>query len=408
MSAHVRASRLRRLLAAAFAAAALGCGDDPPAPTGIPDGPASAQGLTATALAFVQMAASTGQGHSCGITGDGRLYCWGSNTSGQIGDGTTIQRLVPVPIGGTLRFSQVNAGYDFTCAVTTDGRAYCWGANSFDQQGGQLGDGTLMRRLRPVAVMGGHLFRQVTGGLAHTCGVATDDRLWCWGGNATGQIGDGTITRRPQPVPIGGALRFRTVDAGWNHTCGITIDDRAWCWGLNKDGAVGDSTKVTTRLVPVLVAGGRRYRTVDAGGFHTCAVTLADRAFCWGYNLFGQIGDSSSITRHWPRAVKGGLSIRDLSTGAYHTCAVTTVNIPYCWGENQSGQLGTGNFIERHTPILVGGGRRFDQVSGGSAHTCAKTPAGRGYCWGNNSSGEVGDGTTMQRLQPSGVTRPAS
>lgn len=174
--------RLSLVLLAPLLAAGLGCADGP-APTAPVIHPSEATGEAAAPLAFRQM--STGTTHTCGVTTDNRLFCWGSNNEGQLGDGTTIRRLAPVPVAGSRSYRQVSAGYDFTCALTTGDRAFCWGTNSGDG-GGQLGDGTLVnRRLKPVAVLGGHAFRQVTAGLYHACAVKADDRAWCGAAVAT-------------------------------------------------------------------------------------------------------------------------------------------------------------------------------------------------------------------------------
>lgn len=385
---------------------ALGCADGPTA-TDTGSQPLEAMSDAATPLAFRQISAGTGNGHTCGVTTDNRLFCWGANQEGQLGDGTTTRRLRPVPVAGSRTYRQVSTGYDFTCALSTGDRAFCWGVNT-GHDGGQLGDGTTVaRRLKPVAVLGGHAFRQVTTGLYHACGVTLDDRAWCWGSNRVGNLGNGTISPGREPVPVAGSLRFRQVSAGWNHTCGVTTDDRAYCWGLNKDGALGDSTR-TQRLLPVPVAGGRRFRQVDGGGFHTCGVTTDSRTYCWGWNLFGQIGDSRTTPRRlWPvRAVTGGLSFRRVEAGGNASCGVTTADVAYCWGNNQEGGVGDGTTMHRFAPVPVGGGHAFAQVTAGGLYNCGRTTTSRAYCWGYNGTGALGDGTTVRRLQPVAVAPP--
>ncbi len=395
------------VLAAPLLAGSLGCADGPTA-TDSRNQPIESTSEAATPLVFRQMSTGTGSTHTCGVTTDNRLFCWGDNREGQLGEGTTTRRSRPVPVAGSRTYLQVSAGYDFTCAVSTGNRAFCWGTN-VGHDGGQLGDGTTAaRRLKPVAVLGGHEFRQVTTGLFHACGVTLDDRAWCWGSNARGNIGDGTTAPAREPVPVAGSLRFRQVSAGWNHTCGVTTDDRAYCWGLNKDGQLGDSTQATA-LRPVLVAGGRRFRQIDGGGFHTCGVTTQDRAYCWGSNYAGQIGDSRTTPRRlWPvRAVTGGLSFRRVEAAGDASCGVTTADVAYCWGENQEGGVGDGTRMDRFAPTPVGGGLAFAQVTTGLLYSCGRTTASRGFCWGFNGTGALGDGTTVNRLQPVAVAPPA-
>jgi alpha-tubulin suppressor-like RCC1 family protein len=160
--------------------------------------PAPALDITAAhTLAFRQV--STGFGHTCGVTTNNLAYCWGFNLFGQLGDGTTtILSATPVAVAGGLRFRQVSAGSDHTCGVTTDSLAYCWGIN----RSGELGNGTTTNRLKPVRVAGGHLFRGVSGASHHSCAVTTGDRAFCWGQNSLGELGDGTTTNRLTPVAV--------------------------------------------------------------------------------------------------------------------------------------------------------------------------------------------------------------
>jgi alpha-tubulin suppressor-like RCC1 family protein len=281
------------------------------------------------------------------------------------------------------------------------------GGNRF----GALGDGTTDTRLEPVPVAGGHQFRQVDAGQYHTCGRTTDNRVYCWGNSGSGQLGNGTNTGpetcdfnacSTRPVAVVGALAFRQISAGGNHTCGVTTDYRAYCWGDNFFGQIGDSSTVVRRLKPSRVAGARQFRQVDAGLYHSCAVTTGDRAFCWGNGRSGQIGDGKPYLRFWPRRVAGGLYFARVSTENFHTCGETTQNRAYCWGDNAEGQLGDGTTTRRLTPVAVAGGLFFSQVSAGS-HTCGRTPAAVAYCWGHNAEGQLGDGTTTRRLRPVAV-----
>jgi alpha-tubulin suppressor-like RCC1 family protein len=396
-------------LTLALVLAALGCGEDDQSTTAPASRPALAA-TAATALAFYQV--SAGWDRTCGVTTDNRAYCWGYNTQGELGDGTTTQRLAPVAVAGGLRFRQVSAGFAATCGVTTDYRAYCWGQNDL----GELGDGTTTQRLTPVPVAGGHKFRQVETNFEHTCGVTyPDNRAYCWGRNADGQLGIGTNTGPESgnygpysatPVAVVGTLAFRQVTTGFYHTCGVTTDNRAFCWGLNKYGQIGDSSTVFRRLKPSRVARTRQFRQVDAGAYHTCAVTTADRAFCWGEGRQGQVGNGKTYLSFWPKAVSGGLSFTRVSAALNHTCGETAGNRAYCWGLNGGGELGDGTNINRLVPVAVAGGLYFSQLSAGAFHTCGRTPAAVAYCWGINNNGELGDGTTMKRLMPVAVAAP--
>jgi alpha-tubulin suppressor-like RCC1 family protein len=395
--------------------------DMPTAPSNGAGRPESvALATAATALAFWQV--SGGMNHTCGITTDNVAYCWGANDTGTLGIGLTDseeRRLRPIAVQGGLRFKQVSAGWGHTCGVTTENLAYCWGDNS----AGQLGIGTstgpercdtddvvegIPCSTRPVAVAGGFHFAQIDVGSEYTCAVTvTDRRAYCWGVNGNGELGDGTTTiMRLQPVAVVGGLHFRQVSARYHHTCGVSTENKAYCWGDNSVGQLGDSTRVARRLRPTRVSGTRQFSQIDAGVAHTCAVTTSYRAFCWGNGRLGQTGNGKTYLSFWPRAVAGGLSFTRVTAGWYHTCGETTGNRAYCWGYNGDGQLGDRTNTQRLTPAAVGGGLSFGQVGTGWDHTCGETSAAVLYCWGAGVWGQLGDGTQTTRLVPTPVGGP--
>ncbi len=225
----VRARKTSLILGLAGGVLSISCSEDE---TTGPTAPPEASIAATQALAFNQLAG--GWLHTCGITTDNRMYCWGSNDLGQLGDGSNDSHLTPFPVAGTLRFRQVSAGESYTCGVTTDYRAYCWGQNF-----GALGDGTLTRRLSPVPVAGGHRFRQVDAGQNHTCGVSyPDNRAYCWPAVPSGSTNISLV-----PVAVSGGLLFKQVSAGGEHSCGVTTADKAYCWGVT-----GTASWVTARI----------------------------------------------------------------------------------------------------------------------------------------------------------------
>ncbi len=405
------------LLLLAIVVATIGCGDSPVAPANPDASPALAVQATA-ALSFRQI--SAGMYHSCGVTYDDVAYCWGADGVGQLGDGAvnTSQRTRPVPVAGGLRFLMVSAGFDHSCGVTTQNQVYCWGGNAR----GQLGDGSFHDRSTPVLVSGqpplSLRFRFVSAGYVHTCAIHLSDSAWCWGNNDNGRLGDGTTTERLTPTPVTGGLLFRRIAAGGFHTCGVTTDSRAYCWGRNEQGQLGDGT-LSSRHKPVAVAGGLSFRWVTTGSANisfkwqsaTCGLSSGGRAYCWGSNLHGQLGDGSHTQRRRPVAVKGGLSFAQVNTGGGHTCGVTLSNLAYCWGWNGRGQLGDGSLTERISPRAVTGGHQFRAVTtaGGYAggHTCALTTGDAAFCWGFNGFGQLGDGSTTNRSTPVPVLGPS-
>jgi len=193
--------------------------------------------LVAGGLTFA--AVSAGVYHTCGVTTGGAAYCWGLNGLGELGDGTTVERTSPTPVAGGLTFAQVGrVGFYHTCGVTSVGAAYCWGDNTY----GQLGDGTTTEQTSPVLVTGGLTFAAVSAGSYHTCGVTSGGAAYCWGGNFVGQLGDGTFTQRTSPVAVAGGLLFATVSAGDQYTCGLTTGGAVYCWGDNAVGQLGNGT----------------------------------------------------------------------------------------------------------------------------------------------------------------------
>jgi alpha-tubulin suppressor-like RCC1 family protein len=191
-------------------------------------------------------------------------------------------------------------------------------------------------------------------------------------------------------------LAFISITEGPTHTCAVTTDNRAFCWGDNSEGQLGDGTR-TRRLLPHAVSGGLKFKVVSAGWFFTCGLTTADKAYCWGQNNDGTLGDGGSeVNRLKPSAVSGGRSYRQLRAGAHHVCAVTFGDVAYCWGDNFLGQLGVPRTTSSSgVPVkVVTGGPAFHRIIPGGAHTCALTTGQALYCWGADQAGQVGNGAT--------------
>ena len=226
-----------------------------------------------------------------------------------------------------LSFRQVSAGSRHTCGLTTTDQAYCWGYNGFSTHGGQLGDGTTTQRLKPVAVLGGLHFGQISAGVDHTCGVTTDDRAYCWGRNDYGQLGDGTTESKLTPVAVGGGRRFRVVSAGNFHSCGITPANVLFCWGTNRYGVMGAAA--APDHTPVKVGGALTWRNVSAGYSHTCGATTTNAAYCWGNNSNYQLGNGrGSLVAQPPTKVSGGLSWRQVFVGSGYISESSDVRHP--------------------------------------------------------------------------------
>jgi alpha-tubulin suppressor-like RCC1 family protein len=399
------------LLLGSVALIVSGCGDQAESPVG-PEAAPALSVSSAAALSFRQV--SVGGQHACGVATDDRAYCWGFNFSGELGNGTSLEgpercgiwpcSTRPIAVLGGLHFRHVSVGLSYSCGITTEQRAYCWGYNG----SGQLGDGTTTDRLTPVAVAAGRRFRQVRAGSNHACAITPLDVAFCWGNDSQGQLGDGAPTAyRPSPVRVAGGLHWRQLSAGAGYTCGVTNGDRAYCWGNNGNGQLGDGTTIL-HFTPLAVVGGLLFRQIDAGYAHTCAVTTADRAYCWGYDGQGTVGDGTTgIARRRPTAVATTRRFDHVSAGDNHSCGVTLAGRGLCWGYNGDGELGDGTTTQRLTPVAISGDLALTLVTTGGHSSCAVTTDERAFCWGDNTYGQLGDGTSSDRLTPTPVVGSA-
>jgi alpha-tubulin suppressor-like RCC1 family protein len=348
---------------------------------------------------------NAGSFHTCAVLTYGGVECWGDNTYGQLGDGSTTNRSTPVAVRGITNAVAVNGGMYHTCALLADHTVWCWGRNN----NGQLGDGSTTTRTTPVQV-GLSSVDSISAGRLHTCAVLSDHSVWCWGDNARGQLGDNTTTDRHSPVRVRGVggtgnLSATSVTAGMYHTCALLSGGTTACWGRNNYGQLGDGT-TTDRHTPVATSGLSGAVAVNAGMYHTCALLSNGTLACWGRNNRGQLGDGTTTQRTSPVPVSGVATATQVGAGMYHTCALLSNNTAACWGWNNNGQLGDGTTTQRTTPVPVSGVSTATQVSAGGGnganveHSAALLSDGSVVCWGDNSSGQLGDGTTTDRHTP--------
>ncbi|MBI4538217.1 MAG: hypothetical protein HY704_01735 [Gemmatimonadetes bacterium] len=345
---------------------------------------------------------AAGAFHSCGVTVNRAAFCWGSNSSGQLGIGSD-RRLArrPQPAAASVRWASVSAGDAHTCGVTTEGALYCWGRNEF----GQVGDGT--RRERPVPTRVAGVFGagrahavSVSAGRAHTCAVAEDGSGYCWGFNEDGELGDGTLEARTTPAPVAAGLRFLQVSAGGYHSCGLTASASLYCWGGRRNAELGIGSLFGSRF-PVRTAPPELYVAVSAGWLYTCAVTGAGTGQCWGENGVGQLGDGTSVLRGNPTPVAGGIRFVAIVAGrGEYTCGVAGGGSVYCWGRNAAVRSVEGRAFASLRAAPLAGGLAFLSVALGVGHGCGVAADGIVYCWGLGSSGQLGDGAGEDRGEP--------
>ena len=330
-----------------------------------------------------------GEYTSCGLTRDGVAYCWGKNSAGQLGRGDTISDARPKPVAGNVRFAHISVGDNHACGVSTAGQTFCWGQN----QHGQVGNGSTTSALIPVAVAGAEAFDRVSAGLKNTCALRADGAAYCWGRNEVGTLGTGEMgADSPVPVPVTGGLRFRMVSVGGGHACGVTNENRAYCWGAGADGALGNGSNLRAPS-PAAVLGDLSFSVVRAGVYMTCGLTTEGEAYCWGFNGSGGLGlGSINLGEQFSRPQKVATNQRfiSLSTGGQHSCAVTAQGAAYCWGWNMYANLGTGNQIDSYTPAPMGPGIRWTSVEVRFLHGCGVNAVGETFCWGSETHGELG------------------
>ena len=367
---------------------------------------------------------SAGRDHACGITPQHVAYCWGRNADGELGDPSVTRPCLgsseacsakPVRVAASVPFASISAGHAFTCAVATSGDAYCWGNNG----SGQLGIGSQTSHNRPVKVsVEGVTFQSISAGDTHACAVTSAGAAWCWGSNAGGKLGLGRAGGgRTAPAAVAGHLVFRAVSAGYYHSCGVTRDGKVYCWGRNDQGEVGSALR-TGSPAPVRVAGEAAFRLVQAAAQfdYSCAMDANGAAWCWGADCFNQLG-VDSLTEQCgtppmpcstkPAPVRTGGAVQSVGAAFSHSCALTAAGAVLCWGDNNDGQLGNGNSGDRAvTPGAVVGGQTYRALSVGRELTCAITTQGIPQCWGLNDSGQLGTGAAGNRSEPTPLAAP--
>jgi RHS repeat-associated protein len=405
------------------------------------DGPADAPGTGPVTVANLNDAidlASYGS-HVCARRAGGEVVCWGSNSHGQLGDGTNVNRSTPVAVPN-LHATAIAAGMFHVCAFDSEGSVVCWGGNENKQlSNGQFIDTTVPR---PVAGLADAVW--LDSSATHTCAVRGTGETVCWGNNLSGQLGDGTRSHRAAPVVVEGLNDASAVSTGYTHSCARGSAGDLMCWGANGSGRLGDGTQIdrlTATLVTVVqdaavieaantstctiqtgeigcwgsfqgsngtialqpVALGDAV-AVSSGSLHSCAVRETGHVACWGANPQGQLGDGTTATSSAADNVVNLENVIEVEAGYTHNCAVRQSGSVACWGNNGSGQLGTGSAGGSSlVPVEVVGVSNAVNVAAGLSHSCVVSAAGALSCWGANGQGQLGLGHLGQRLTPTAV-----
>jgi alpha-tubulin suppressor-like RCC1 family protein len=358
------------------------------------------------------MIASGNASYMTAVDTSGKLWAWGANTNGQLGDGTNINRSSPVlTVAGGSSFTAISTSKtgSFSTAVDSTGRLLTWGNNA----SGQLGDGTAVSKSTPVQLSGSYSlssWRSISSGrlLNFTLAIRESDRsLWSWGINTNGQLGDGTTINKSSPIQIG-TSSWTIVSAGFSHSTAIDINGALWAWGDNISGDLGDGTAISKSSPVQVTLGvtGSSWTSVAAGNSFTTALTINGNLYVWGLNTNGQLGDSTTISKSSP-VLQGFYqppSWRIFSSGATTTAAIQAADSSlWTWGLNSSGQVGDGTAINKSAPVKIGNSSWTTvSVSQGSPSygIGAIDAAGRLFTWGYNGTGQLGDGTTITKSSP--------
>jgi hypothetical protein len=330
----------------------------------------------------------------------------------ELGTATLSARSGVSEAHATVIVTEVTGGWQSLgtiCGVWETNTTYCWLTDSAPP----------WSILPPVLLTGVPVLSRIRFGLQHACGIAANGDAYCWGENVYGQVGDGTMIDRPTPVPVAGGLLFDSITVGALHSCAITREGRAYCWGVGRRGQLGAPPPEVCAgfpcsTQPLAVAGNLRFRVIAAGGIDvapsasglgfTCAVTDVGKAYCWGGNFFGSVGDASRTDRSVPTAVASTESFVTIAAGEYHACALARGGEVHCWGGGSEGQHGSilpqstgcpvGDIVFgcATTPLVIPD-HRFRSLTAYNGNTCALDLFGAAFCWGrNNLLGQVGAG----------------
>ena len=329
-----------------------------------------------------------GQSQTCAVTAGGSVKCWGYNASGQLGDGTTVTRRSPVTVAGLRDASDLSVGSNHACAVGGDGSVVCWGSNSC----GQLGDGTFIDRLAAGAVLNIDRATAVGAGDQETCAVLAGGTVSCWG-RGVRQLEDGTVTDSNTPAPVAGLTGVTRVSDSSFYRCALLGEGTVKCWGANWYGQIGIGSDSGSENTLVAVPGLAGVTSMVAGAGHACAVVEGGGVYCWGNNLWGQLGNPAVANRALPVTVPGLTGIVSLVAESVRTCALLTDGAVKCWGDDSPGLVTENTMGIRLAPTPVSGLPPGATALGiGESHACALLPGGKVACWGLNWVGELGSG----------------
>jgi alpha-tubulin suppressor-like RCC1 family protein len=355
---------------------------------------------------------AAGHLHNLALLVDGTVKAWGFNDVGQLGDGPVgAHQSTPLLLPGLPDGIAIDAGDWHSMALLKDGTVRTWGDNQF----GELGDGSTTNRLTPTAVpnltgvtaisVGGFIGndgRSDQASFAHTLALLADGTVMAWGSNDDGQLGDGTTATRLAPVTVPGLSRVSAIAAGGNHSLALLTDGTVMAWGDNGlRGLTGQGRPDrTSHTAPVLVPGLSDVTAISAGNFHSLALRKDETVQAWGWNAHGQLGDSTTDDRPIPVPVSDLANVTAIAAGDRFSLALRANGRPTAWGASEHGQRGDGTFNEQHAPVDVLNLTDVTAISTCVQHCLALRKDGTVMAWGLNGDRQLGDGTADDQPAP--------
>lgn len=324
-----------------------------------------------------------------------KLYTWGDNQFGQLGNGTTNPNNIPIMLGTDSNWTKVSISINKSFGIKRNRTLWAWGHNEL----GTLGDGTYTTTHVPKRIGNDSDWVDVSTYSHHTIALRKDGTLWGWGLNSFGSIGDGTTVNKNFPVKIGMDNNWKTISVGNFHTIALKTDNSLWAWGYNINGELGNGTFAHV-YNPIRIGTDNDWVMAVAGANHSAAIKSNGTLWVWGRNSYGALGDGTSINKNVPIQVGTDNNWQFVACSDNSTFAVKTDGSLWAWGSNNNGKLGDGTDIDKFLPVRIGSESTWYKIFPGPSHTMAIKINGTLWGWGLNYVFQIGDGTNIDRFSP--------